>query len=65
MIVIIRVALYFLFGAMSGAAWLQYNATTGQVTFYVDDLAVALAGLVGAAGTFAVSRWAKRRGGKT
>ncbi|MDQ7262289.1 hypothetical protein NM680_13045 [Paracoccus sp. PS-1] len=65
MIVVIRVALYFLFGAISGAAWLQYNPTTGQVSFYVDDLAVAVAGLIGAAGTFAVSRWAKRRGGDT
>mgnify|MGYP001555892888 CR=1 FL=1 len=65
MIVVIRVALYFLFGALSGTGWLHFDQNAGTVTVYVDDLSIALVGIGGTAATFFWSRIAKARGGKT
>jgi len=65
MLLFVRMALYFVFGALSGAGWLHWDAAAGAATVYVDELAPALIGIAGFAGTFAWSRIAKRRGGAT
>lgn len=61
----IRMALYFLFGNLSGSAGFNFDSYSGHVTISVDDLAAAIAGIIGFVGTFLVSRLAKKRGGKT
>ena len=65
MLLFVRMGLYYMFAALSGAGFLQWDSLTGTATIYVDDLAPAVIGLLGFVGTFVWSRVAKARGGKT
>jgi len=61
----LRMALYYLFASLSGAGWLEWDATDKTVLINVDDMSVALAGAIGFVATYLAGRWAKRRGGAT
>lgn len=65
MSLLIRMALYYAFAALSGAGFVQWDAGKGIATIYVDELVPAVIGLAGFVGTFLWSRIAKARGGKT
>lgn len=66
MFLTIRMMLYFIFAALSGAGiGISFDQTTGVVSVSVDALATVLAGIGGFVATFAASRLAKARGGKT
>ena len=61
----IRMVLYFLAAAAAGAGFVDYDPDAATVTANLDDLAVILGGVLTYIGTFAASRVAKARGGKT
>lgn len=65
MALFVRMALYFLFGSLAGQGWLHFDQVTGIVTIDVNHLGPLLVGLGGTVATFAWSRIAKARGGKT
>lgn len=62
---LIRMALYYIFGALSGLGWLHWDQITNTVTIQLDDAIPALIGAAGFALTFIWSRVVKRRGGET
>lgn len=65
MMLAIRMGLYLIFGVLAGQGLVVFDQTAGTVTFDIEDVATALAGLGGFVVTFAASRVAKARGGKT
>lgn len=65
MMLYIRMGLYLAAGILAGQGIAVFNPEAGTVTFQIDELATALAGLATFAGTFAASRIAKARGGAT
>ncbi len=65
MMLYIRMALYLVSGLLAGQGLAIFDADAGTVTLKIEDLAVALSGLLTFAGTFLASRVAKSRGGKT
>ncbi len=65
MALLIRMALYYLFGALSGLGWLHWDAASHMLTIDVDAAIPAVLGIAGFGGTFLWSRIAKARGGAT
>lgn len=65
MILYIRMVLYAIFAGLAGAEIGAFEASSGTYTVSVDELAYLIVPIVGYAATFAASRIAKARGGKT
>lgn len=65
MIFYIRMVAYLIFGVLAGQGLVIFDQAAGTVTFKVEDLVTIVSGFAGFAATFAVSRVAKARGGKT
>ena len=61
----IRMVLYFIAAAASGAGFASFDAEAGDLTVNLDDLAVIIGGVLTYAGTFVASRVAKAKGGAT
>lgn len=61
----IRMILYFVFPMIAAQGLAVYDETAGTITFQIDNLVTVLLGLGGFLGTFAASRIAKAKGGKT
>lgn len=62
MFLIIRIALYFLFGVLAGQGIGVFDEIGGTFTVHVNDIATLIVGLVGSVLTFLSSRWAKAKG---
>lgn len=65
MMLYIRMFLYLCAGVLAGQGIAVFDPEAGTVTFQIDQLSAALAGLATFAGTFFASRVAKSRGGAT
>ena len=61
----LRMFLYLVFGVLAGQGLVVFDAASGTVTFKVEDLLTLGGALAGFVGTFAASRIAAARGGKT
>lgn len=61
----IRMFLYLAAGVLAGQGIAVFDAEAGTITFQIEQVATALAGLAAFAGTFLTSRIAKARGGPT
>ncbi len=61
----IRMALYAIFAGLAGMGYGELSPDGARFSVSIDALAEILVGAIGFAGTFAVSRIAARRGGKT
>ena len=59
---VIRMALYPIFGALAGAGFVAFDDATGDVALNLEQLATVLAGFVGVGLTWLWSRVAKRKG---
>lgn len=66
MMLYIRMVLYAIFAGIAGQELgLDFNQTTGMISFHVDDAAKIVTGVLGYVLTFVASRYASARGGKT
>ena len=65
MMLLIRMALYFLSAAMTGNGWANAEAGAGLLGSDFEVLAQMIGGALTFLGTFWASRVAKARGGKT
>lgn len=65
MFLAIRMILYFLFAGIAGQGIAVFDPDAGTLTFELESLTASITGLLGFAGTFIASRWAKIRGLKT
>ena len=61
----IRMGLYLAFGVLAGQGLVIFDASTGTVSFQIDDVLVIGTALAGYFGTFLASRAAKAKGGVT
>ncbi|MCK9543698.1 MAG: hypothetical protein M0R03_16890 [Novosphingobium sp.] len=61
----VRMILYFLFAGAASQGVAVFDADAGTLTFEIESLTAAVSGVIGFAGTFIASRWAKLRGGLT
>ena len=61
----VRMVLYFAFAWLAGEGIGVYDEAAGTFTIHIESATAAIVGLLGYAGTYAASRWAKARGGKT
>lgn len=61
----IRMFLYALFVTLANQGFVILDLEAGTVTFRIEDLKLLVGGAGGFAGTFAVGRWFKARGGLT
>lgn len=66
MFLTIRMILYFAFAALAGMGiGIGFDESTGMASVHIDTLANVLVGIGAYLATFAASRLAKARGGKT
>ncbi len=65
MMLFVRMALYALSAGLAGYGIGTYDAGAGTLTLQIDQLAEVIAGAGVFLATFAASRIAKARGGKT
>ena len=66
MFLTVRMILYFAFGSLSGMGLgISFDPASGMASVHVDTLSNVLIGFGGFVATFAASRLAKARGGKT
>ncbi|WP_109464417.1 hypothetical protein [Albibacillus kandeliae] len=61
----IRMFLYLAAGVLAGQGLAVFDPEAGTVTFHLESVATLLGGVAAFAGTFAASRFAKARGGRT